>query len=164
MTLLLLRLSHFSELAGCKVSYDCLQHHHHPWHHRHRRQHQLHAVHRLFQSDLFPSRACTTSLPPQPPPRRALPSFPDWDGVPLKEFRWPQHNVKVNFHKKNRPPHLHHWWHHAFFPQAPRLSSFFVRPRLAASNPVAPPIRQPCSQSINIMHYDDFANVRSVQL
>ena len=37
----------FSELAGCKVSHGCLQHHHHPWRHHHRRQHNQHDVHQL---------------------------------------------------------------------------------------------------------------------
>ena len=174
IAVLLLRLSRFSELAGCKVSYDCLQHHHHPWHHRHRRQHDQHAVHRLIQSDLSPIRPCTTSLPPQPPPRRALPSFSDWDDLPLEEFRWPQHDVihkldeRSTFIKKlSLLPLLflidgitHSSHRRLAFPP----SLCVLLHRLAASNPVAPSIRQRCSQSINVMHYDDFANVRGVQL
>ena len=81
----------FSELAGCKVSHGCLQHHHHPWRHHHRRQHNQHDVHQLFQRDLI-FRIPTTALSPW----HVLPSFSGWAGLPPEDFRWLQFNAQNN--------------------------------------------------------------------
>ena len=112
-------------LAGCKVSHDFLQHHHHEWRHHHRHQHNQHAVHQLFQSNLFP-RVCTTSAPPQPLAQLALPSSPDWDGLLPEDSRWPQlHAITIGWWQLSTQFHSIS----SFFPPSQRSSLFPKAPR-----------------------------------